>query len=149
MGKAELGWNFTPVNSREYETHDRSQVCPTVSACETGVPGISTKRTLTDECGYHRICTPSDFRRRDATRAAWRLLPGSFGEHGHFLRVTSAATSVKGNQRCPNAALLPTLRWEIIKDVLRGKAGDPGAQQETTGVLVDAILFVTRTGNFG
>ncbi len=37
-------------------------------------------------------------------------------------------------------------QWETVKDLLPGKAGDPGRTAEDNRLFVNAVLFVLRTG---
>ena len=41
---------------------------------------------------------------------------------------------------------LSDTRWEQIRDVLPGKAGDPGRTAADNRLFVNAVLFVARTG---
>ncbi len=37
-------------------------------------------------------------------------------------------------------------QWELIKDLLPGKQGDPGRTAEDNRLFVDAVLYVLKTG---
>lgn len=36
--------------------------------------------------------------------------------------------------------------WDRIKDLLPGKAGDPGGQAEDNRSFVDAVIWIARSG---
>ena len=38
-------------------------------------------------------------------------------------------------------------QWERIKDLLPGKAGDPGARGKDNRLFVEAVLWIARTGS--
>lgn len=46
----------------------------------------------------------------------------------------------------PRRHELTDQQWESIKDVLPGKAGDPGRTAADNRLFVDAVLFVAKTG---
>ena len=46
----------------------------------------------------------------------------------------------------PRRHELTDAQWETIKDLLPGKAGDPGRTAEDNRLFVNAVLFVLRTG---
>jgi transposase len=43
--------------------------------------------------------------------------------------------------------LLRDEQWEKIRDLLPGKAGDPGARGKDNRLFVEAVLWIARTGS--
>ena len=46
-----------------------------------------------------------------------------------------------------NRKLLPNDQWEGIKDLLPGKKGDPGKTGGVNRLLIEAVLWIARTGS--
>ena len=46
-----------------------------------------------------------------------------------------------------NRKLLPNDQWERIKDLLPGKKGDPGKTDGVKRLLIEAVLWIARTGS--
>ena len=46
-----------------------------------------------------------------------------------------------------NRKLLPNDQWEGIKDLLPGKEGDPGKTDGDKRLLIEAVLWIARTGS--
>ena len=46
-----------------------------------------------------------------------------------------------------NRKLLRNAQWEGIKDLLPGKKGDPGKTDGVKRLLIEAVLWIARTGS--
>lgn len=46
----------------------------------------------------------------------------------------------------PNRHSLTDVQWDRIRELLPGKAGDPGRTAKDNRLFVDAILFIAKTG---